>query len=169
MFFKWAAPSDFSNYAVLPYINEISQPLIRLLKKHDVRVVSKPFKTLQQEFPSPKSRPPIDLQPNVVYKIPCADCPWNYVGETGRCFETRKKGHMRNVKSFARGSNIAKHAWSSNHSIDFKNSQVIKGSSRIRKTLESWHTASISHADNNSRPLPNESILYCFEKEQLVC
>ena len=91
MFFKWAAPSDFSNYAVLPYINKISQPLTRLLKKHDVRVVSKPFKTLQQEFPSPKSRPPIDLQPNVVYKIPCADCPWNYVGETGRCFETRKK------------------------------------------------------------------------------
>ena len=143
--------------AVLPYIDGISQPLTRLLKKHDVRVVSKPFKTLQQEFPSPKSRPPIVLQPNVVYKIPCADCPWNYVGETGRCFETRKKEHMRNVKSFARGSNIAKHAWSSNHSVDFKNSQVIdKGSSRIRKTLESWHTASTSHADNNSRPLPNQ-------------
>ena len=35
-------------------------------------------------------------------------------------------------------SNIFKHAWSSNHSIDFKNSQVIdKGSSRIRKTLKS--------------------------------
>ena len=43
-----------------------------------------------------------------------------HVGETGRCFKTRKKEHMRNVKSFARGSNIAKHAWSSNHSIDFK-------------------------------------------------
>ena len=101
--------------------------------------------------------PPIDLQPNVVYKISCADCPWSYVGETGRCFETRRKEHMRNVKSYARGSNIAKHAWSSNHSIDFNNSQVIdKGSSRIRKTLESWHTASIDHADNNSRPLPNQ-------------
>ena len=78
--------------------------------------------------------------------------------ETGRCFETRKKEHMKNVRPFARGSNtLAKHAWSSNHSIDFKNSQVIdKGSSRIRKTLESWHTASTSHADNNSRPLPNQ-------------
>ena len=62
---------------------------------------------------------------------------------------------MKNVESYASGSNIAKHAWSSNHSIDFKNSQVIdKGSSRIRKTLESWHIASINHADNNSRPLP---------------
>ena len=43
MFFKWAAPSDFSNYAVLSYINGISQSLTRLLKKRDVRVVSKPF------------------------------------------------------------------------------------------------------------------------------
>ena len=67
------------------------QSLNRPLQKHDIRVVSKPVKTLQQEFPSPKSRPPIELQPNVVDKISCADCRWSYVGETGRCFETRKK------------------------------------------------------------------------------
>ena len=47
---------------------------------------------------------------NVVYKIPCSECPWSYVGETGRCFETRKKEHVRNVKSYAGGSNIVKHA-----------------------------------------------------------
>ena len=64
---------------------------------------------------------------------------------------------MRNVKSYTRGSDIAKHAWSSNHSIDSKNSQVIdNASSRIRKTLESWHTASINHANNNARPLRNQ-------------
>ena len=38
-----------------------------------------------------------------------------------------------------------------------KNFNVIdRGSSRIRKTLESWHTALINHADNNSRPLLNQ-------------
>ena len=76
---------------------------------------------------------------------------------------------MRNVKSYARGSNIAKHAWSANHSIDFNNSQVIdKGSARIRKTLESWHTASIDHPDNNSRPLPNQySILLKWYYDQI--
>jgi len=54
-------------------------------------------------------------------------------------------------KSYARVSNIAKHAWSWNHSINFENSQVIdKGSFRIRKTPEWWYTASssINHADN---------------------
>ena len=161
MFFKWAAPQENSNsFAVLPFINGVTQPLTRILRRHDIQVVNKPLKTLQQEFSSPKFRPPIEHQPNVVYKIPCADCGWCYVGETGRCFETRKKEHVRNVKTYANGSNIAKHAWSSDHRIDFDNSSVTdKGSFRIRKTLEAWHTSATKHADNNSKPLPNQ---YCI-------
>ena len=31
------------------------------------------------------------------YKILCVDCVLWYVGETGRCFETRKKEHITNV------------------------------------------------------------------------
>ena len=80
----------------------------------------------------------------------------------GRCFETRKKEHVRNVKTCANGSNIAKHAWSFDHRIDFNNSSVIdKGSFRIRKTLEAWHASATKHADNNSKPIPNQySILF---------
>ena len=67
----------------------------------------------------------MDPQINVVYKIPFSDCPWNYVGETGRCFQTRKKEHKRNLKNYAKGSNIANHAWSNNHLIDFENARVM--------------------------------------------
>ena len=149
-----------NSFAVLPFINGVTQPLTRILRRHDIQVVNKPLKTLQQEFPSPKFRPPIEHQPNVVYKIPCADCGWCYVGKTGRCFETRKKEHARNVKTYANGSNIAKHAWSFDHRIDIDNSSVIdKGSFHIRKTLEAWHTSATKHADNNSKPLPNQ---YCI-------
>ena len=117
----------------------------------------KPLKTLQQEFPSPKFRQPSDFQCNVVYKIPCKDCPWNYIGETGRCFQTRKKEHQRNLKNYSSGSNVANHAWQNNHSIDFDNACVIdKGNYRVRKTLESWHTAKTVDADNNSKPLPRQ-------------
>ena len=135
-------------------------PLTRILRRHDIQVVNKPLKTLQQEFPSPKFRPPIEHQPNVVYRIPCTDCEWCYIGETGRCFETRKKKHVGNVKTCAKEWNIAKHAWSFDHHIDFDNSSVIdKGSFRIRKTLEAWHTSATKHADNNS--IPNQySILF---------
>jgi len=112
MFFRWADPRDACRgFACLPYIKGITEPLMRLLRNNEIRVVSKLFKTLQQEFPSPKFRQPMDLQTNEAHKIPCSDCSWNYIGETGRCFQTRKKEHKRNLKNHAKGSNIANHAW----------------------------------------------------------
>ena len=95
MFFKWAEPSDTQKgFACLPYISSLPEPLMRLLCNNAIRVVNKPLKTLQQEFLSPTFRQPSDLQCNVVYKIPCKDCPWNYIGETGGCFQTRRKEHQ---------------------------------------------------------------------------
>ena len=96
------------------------------------------------------------------YKIPCACIDWCYVGETGQCFETRKEEHIRSVKTCSNGSNIAKHAWSFDHRIDFDNSSVMDiGYFRIRKTLEAWHASATKHTDNNSKPIPNQyNILY---------
>ena len=126
MFFKWAEPSDtHKGFACLPYISGLTEPLTRLLPNNEIRVVNKPLKPLQQELLSPKPRQPSDLQCNVVYKISCKDCPWNYIGETGRCFETRRKEHQRNLKNYAKGSNVANHAWQNNHSIDFDNAYVL--------------------------------------------
>ena len=40
------------------------------------------------------------------------------------------------------------------HTINFNNAEIIdKGSSRIRKMLESWHIAKMVEADNNLFPL----------------
>ena len=60
---------------------------------------------------SPKYRHPINEQPDVIYKIPCKDCKWSYIGVTGRSSTARKKDHVRNVKNRANGSNLANHAW----------------------------------------------------------
>ena len=49
MFFKWAAPQENPNsLAVLPFINGVTQPLTQILQRHDIQVVNKPLKTLQQ-------------------------------------------------------------------------------------------------------------------------
>ena len=53
--------------------------LQRILWRHEIQVINKPLKTLQQEFPSSKFRPSTEHQLNVVYKIPCADCGWCYL------------------------------------------------------------------------------------------
>jgi len=163
MFFGWADSSDLHfGFAVLPYTKGLTKPLPRLLRNNGIQTTSRPPKTLQQEFVSPKSRPPAELQTNVVYKIPCADCPWSYIGKTGRCLQTRKKEHIRNTKTFKKGSNIASHAWVNDHSIDFHNARVIdKENFHVRKTLESWHTVITNHADNNAKQLPRQySILF---------
>ena len=42
-----------------------------------------------------------------MYKIPCTNCSWCYIigiGETGRAFSTRKKEHLRNIKTAAKGT-----------------------------------------------------------------
>ena len=47
------------------------------------------------------------------------------------------------------------HAWTFDHVIDFDNSTIIdKGNNRIRKTLESWHTAkTVEEATINAHSL----------------
>ena len=119
-------------------------------------MTTKPLRTLQH-FPSPKHKVETDKQTNVVYKIPCADCSWSYIGETGRSFGTRKKEHVRNVANYTSSSNIANHAWKYNHKINFDKRKIIdKGNCRIRKTLESWHTAATKDAENNAKPLTKQ-------------
>ena len=148
-----------NSFASLPYIKGVTEPLTRVLKKHKITVVNKLFKTLQQEFPIPKSRPPLTLQPDIVYKIPCGNCSWSYIGETGRSFATWKKEHIRNVKTAAKGSRVANHAWPHNHVIDFNlmrrslTKAVLASESQF---LESWHTTITPNADNNSCPLPGQ-------------
>ena len=54
----------------------------------------------------------------------------------------RSSEHIRNTKAFKKGSDIATHTWLNDHSIDFNRAHVPnKGNFRVRKTLESWHTA----------------------------
>ena len=134
--------------AVLPCINH--------LQEFSTIMASKPppyhFRPCNRNLRLPNREPPSDRQTNVVYKIPCADCIWNYVGETGRCLHTRKKQHIQNTKVFKSGSNMPK-----GHTIDFENACVIdKGNSHVRKMLGSWHTAITSQTDNNSKQLPRQ-------------
>ena len=60
-----------------------------------------------------------------------------------------------------KGSNIVNHTWQ-NLSIDFGNAYVInKCNYRVQKTLESWHTAKMVDADNNSKHCLGNTPFYC--------
>ena len=64
---------------------------------------------------------------------------------------------MRNVRLNKKGSNIANYAWRFDHKINFDNGYIIdKGNYRLRNVLESWPPAKPTHADNNSKLLPEQ-------------
>ena len=59
--FELIEPSEPSaGYTTLPYIKGITEPLSRTLKKHNIKICNKPLRTLEQEFPSVKHRPPTE-------------------------------------------------------------------------------------------------------------
>ena len=83
-FSRWLNQPSHASLSLLFLTSK--EPLTRVLKKYHVTVVNEPFTTLQQQFPAPKFRPSMESQSNVVYKIPCTNCSWCYIGETGRAF-----------------------------------------------------------------------------------
>ena len=89
MFSKMVEPTESpKSFTFLPYNKGVTDPFVltRILKKHNVTDVNKPFTTLQQQFPPLKFQPSILSQTNVVNKIPCTNCLWCYIGETSRAF-----------------------------------------------------------------------------------
>ena len=157
MFFKWAEPTNRRNYADLPYIKGITEPLTRILKEHDIQVTSRPEKlynsiSLSLSFDLPKTT---NAMPSIKFHAHLAPGASLVKLKDPLLLAGEKK--MRNLKHCTKGSNVAKHLWNFNHAIDFDNSKIIdKANNRSRKTLESWHMAKTVGVDNNSCPLPRQ-------------
>ena len=62
-------------------------------------------------------------------------------------------------KQCVKGSNVVKHAWTSDHEYS---TIIDKGNHRTSKTVESWHTAKTVEADNNSCLLPRQYNILLF-------
>ncbi len=54
-FFDLVEPQTSYRYAILPYIKGLTEPLERTLKHHDIRVATKPLRTLHNYSLRPKT------------------------------------------------------------------------------------------------------------------
>jgi hypothetical protein len=121
-------------------------------------------RSLQQANENPPARISIRKTPTVIRKsdkrglsYTVSKLSMELYRRNWKVAEDKKIGTRKNVKNHKTGSNVAKHAWTYDHRIDFENAEVIdKGNFRTRRTLESWHTALTTDADNNSCPLPGQ-------------
>ena len=81
----------------------------------------------------PKDKLEDSKKTGVVYKIPCADCPTVYIGETGRSLQTRRTEHQRSVRlAYTDKSAVSEHANTLHHDIDWDGTEVLRTEPR-------WH------------------------------
>ena len=84
-------------YVTIPYIKNTSEAVRRILTPLGIKTAFKPVNTLRQLVVHPKD-PPKEDRAEVVYQIPCSDCPQSYIGQTGRTLGQRLKEHQRAVR-----------------------------------------------------------------------
>ena len=107
--------AKFKSTAVLPYVQEVSEPLRRCLEQQGIRTVFKSETTLRSHLVRPKDTVDPIKQDGVVYRIPC-ECGKVYIGETGRSMHERIKEHDRVIRlSGTETSAVSEHAHKTGH------------------------------------------------------
>jgi len=84
---------------VIPYVENVSEAVARIMRKHNVPMAMKPYKTLKSVLVPPKDKQEKEDLTECVYKVPCANCDNIYIDETGRKFGVRLQEHRTKVES----------------------------------------------------------------------
>ena len=87
-----------TGFAVILYIQDVTEPVKRILSNHNVKVAQNPFQTSGHIFVKPKDPGMKEQRTNAIYSIPCNDCDDEYIGHTKRQFGTRLKEHQNAKK-----------------------------------------------------------------------
>ena len=106
---------------------------------------------LRQNLSRPKDCIDPPMRSGVVYSIPCTNCNYTFIGETGRHLSTRIKQHRDAVrKSLTDRLAVAEHVWSLQHSISWDEVEILDQdpSTKIRKIKEALHICRYSNLMN---------------------
>ncbi|XP_058816722.1 uncharacterized protein LOC131680001 [Topomyia yanbarensis] len=99
-----SSPSTDQVYRSLPYVPSLSTSIVSILKSDypNVKIASKPISTTSKLMLNVKD--PVDplLQSNVIYSLPCGNCPMYYIGMTRNQLKTRLYGHKTNINQYVR-------------------------------------------------------------------
>ena len=69
-----------TSFAVIPYIQGVTEPIKRVLNSHNVKVAQKPFKCFGHIFAKLKDPVTKEQRTDAIYSIPCNDCDNEYRG-----------------------------------------------------------------------------------------
>ena len=118
----------------LPYFPGTSERIAKALREVGVLASMKPISTLKSMLV--RKRPESPRIHGAVYDIACSDCSWNYVGETGRTIEERRREHHRAVKNCdVQRSEVARHAIEEGHRVRVEEMKIIEKESNWKRRV----------------------------------
>ena len=139
---------DPAGLAVVPYVQGISDRVKRTLQHFNIRTAFKPIRTLASVFKKQKDRPSEEKIAGIVYRVECKDCDFSYIGESKRCWASRRVEHDP-ARAASKESAIRQHAERTTHDIHPRYGQILERNEtnyKRRIFLESLH----SNIDKNS-------------------
>ena len=139
---------DPAGLAVVPYVQGVSDRVKRTLQHFNIRTAFKPIRTLAFVFKKPKDRPSEEKIAGIVYRVEGKDCDFSYIGESKRCWASRRVEHDP-ARAASKESAIRKHAERTTHDIHPRYGQIFERNEtnyKRRIFLESLH----SNIDKNS-------------------
>ena len=88
-----AVSSEQPTRVVLPFYPGLAHRLRRVFRRAGVRVAFKSSAPLRNIIS--RRKPDSFPKKGLVYRIPCSQCDWSYIGETGRTLKDRLSEHRR--------------------------------------------------------------------------
>ena len=125
----------------------------KILRKFNIGVYNYPYGTIENILPKLKDSVDAIYKRRAIYKIDCKDCSGVYIGETGRCINTRLSEHKSDMKpinlaklkedDLNKKTVLVKHCFKCEreHRIDFVNFEILNYNTDYdkRKFLESLY------------------------------
>jgi len=148
-----------NTYIALPYVNYLSEKIKYILTKYNIEVCHKAHNLLKPLYTKLKSKVPTKKKSNVIYSVPCLNCPKKYIGMTTQYLENRINGHK-----YTRNASTAlhKHEQTANHEFDFKNTKILDTDKNYHKLIvkEMIHIKKEENALNDKKDIKNLSQMY---------
>ncbi|KAK9884367.1 hypothetical protein WA026_005315 [Henosepilachna vigintioctopunctata] len=99
-------------YVSIPYTHVPSSKIIKFFKNNNLNIAFSSHSRLDRMIFNNKLSESEPMKKSGIYRLDCEECKSSYVGQTGRCFETRLKEHVKNGQSAFR-----EHLESTGHKI----------------------------------------------------
>ncbi|PNF21350.1 hypothetical protein B7P43_G18081 [Cryptotermes secundus] len=150
-----------TKWATFTYIGKETRNITKLFRDTKLKIAFRTKNNLQHIL---KSRPEINKYNNSgIYSMKCLDCPKEYIGQTGRKFNTRYKEHIHDIRHNNSNTGYSEHILNTGHAYGtIENTMDIIATGRkgqYLNTLENYHiyrtTKKNTHMNNINKEINN--------------